>query len=122
MAYILLIEDDELYRKMLAHFLRRAGHEVVEARDGREGVDRFRSEPTDIVITDIVMPEQEGLETIRQLRALRPELSIIAISGAGAESGLYLKIAEKLGASCVIEKPFQPRDLVAAVEGMLQSH
>lgn len=122
MAHILLIEDDELYRNMLAHFLRRAGHHVIEARDGLEGMNQFQSKPADVVITDIVMPEQEGLETIRQLHARRPELNIIAISGAGAESPLYLKIAEKLGASCVIEKPFQPRDLVAAVEGMLQSH
>ena len=84
MSRILLIDDDDQFRGMLQQALRREGYEVVEARDGKEGVICFRTAAIDLVMTDILMPEQEGLQTIRELRAEFPAIKIIAISGGGA--------------------------------------
>jgi CheY-like chemotaxis protein len=88
MSRILLIDDDDQFRGMLRQALRPEGYEVVEARDGKEGLIRFRTAAIDLVITDILMPEQEGLQTIRELRAEFPAIKIIAISGDGAQGTL----------------------------------
>src|SRR6266545_7538001 len=99
MARILLIEDNDSLRTMLAEHLALAGHTVIEAGDGREGLDRFRRAGADLVITDIVMPETEGFEVLRALRRTQPPVKIIAMSGEGRESGAaYLEAARLLGA------------------------
>lgn len=119
MANILLIDDDEPLRGALRLALMNAGHSVVEASDGRQGVELARGMSVDIVITDLVMPVQEGVETILTLRRERPTLPIIAMSGGVTNSGLYLGIAGKIGASRMLPKPFTPRALIALVDQVL---
>lgn len=119
MAHILMIEDDELLRPVLVNALEQAGHVVAQAPNGLEGMRLFRTARCDLVITDIVMPVQEGVETILQLRRERPNLPIIAISGGVPNSPQYLKIAGRIGARRMLEKPFTPRHLIALVDEVL---
>jgi CheY-like chemotaxis protein len=120
MARILLIEDEPQLGGALRHMLEQAGYDVVEARNGCEGVQRFRAMPPDLVITDIFMPEQEGLETIRILRQTCPAIKIIAISGGGQKRTLnFLSVAEKLGAQRTLWKPFRRQELLEAVRELL---
>ena len=121
MQTILLIEDDSQTRKLLRRMLDSAGYNVHEAVDGREGVRLFEQEPADLVITDLVMPEQEGIETIRILKQIVPDVKIIAISGGGRIGPEnYLSIAEKLGAIQTLKKPIKRKDLLTAVKEVLQ--
>jgi CheY-like chemotaxis protein len=100
MSTILVVDDDETFRRLLCQTLLRAGHEVLAADDGRGALRLYRQQPADLVITDLIMPEQEGLETILELRRLQPDLKIIAISGGGRMvPGDYLPIARHLGAA-----------------------
>jgi CheY-like chemotaxis protein len=120
MACILIIDDDDQFRGMLRHMLRREGYEVAEARNGREGIACYRAMPTDLVITDLLMPELEGIETIRQLRRDFPEVKIIAISGGGARGTLnFLKPAKMLGAHRTLSKPFDLEELRQAIREVL---
>ena len=114
MARILVIDDDPDTRAMLEQILKAAGHEVFLAADGREGLERYRASPADLVITDIYMPKQDGLETIREFRKHFPEVSIIAMSGR-ALAVTMLSIARDLGAVAVLHKPFAADELIAAV-------
>jgi DNA-binding response OmpR family regulator len=111
---ILLIEDDELLRSVLAAVLTQAGYVVAEAGDGKKGLELARSLRPHLVITDLVMPEKEGIETIRELRHGRPEVPIIAMSGAAAASS-YLALAGKLGARRTLLKPFKAEVLLLAI-------
>ncbi len=119
MARILIIEDDAPLRGVLAEALQLAGYEVFQAEDGRQGVEVFQLAPADLVITDLVMPGQEGIETITKLLHDRPGLPIIAISGSVEHSGLYLEVARKLGATRTLAKPFGTKTLLGAVEAAL---
>jgi CheY-like chemotaxis protein len=119
MARVLLIEDDDLLRDVLAQSLAAGGHDVVQASNGEEGVTLFRAAPADIVVTDIVMPVQEGVETIMQLRKHRRDLPIIAMSGGVPHSKLYLGIAGKIGAHKILAKPFTPAQLQEAINEAL---
>jgi CheY-like chemotaxis protein len=121
MARILLIEDDEAVRTLLRQTLTQSGHTVVEASTGREGLELFRRAPhTDLVITDILMPEQEGLEVVMALRDTHPPVKIIAISGAGPHGGGdYLAVARAMGASKVLQKPFSIATLIATIDELL---
>jgi len=119
MACILLIDDDALLREVLALALAQAGHTVWQAIDGQQGLEIFRCEPADIVITDIIMPDREGLETLMMLRSEQPQLPIIAMSGSATNSPLYLDMAAKLGARCVLTKPFPLSELLDAVAEIL---
>lgn len=120
MARILIIEDDDLLRGVLGSALTLAGHEVIQAPNGQDGVNAFRQKAIDVVITDIVMPVQEGVETIMQIRALSKKVPIIAMSGGVANSKLYLNIAGRIGAQRILPKPFTPQELLAAVTEALQ--
>lgn len=120
MAHILLIDDDELLRGVLAKALEHHGHSVTQAGDGRLGVELARATKFDVVITDLVMPVQEGVETILMLRREHARLPIIAISGGVSNSGLYLDIAARIGAQKVLAKPFMPQDLVRAIDQVLR--
>ena len=116
MTTILVIEDDAAFRRMVVRVLAGAGHEVSEASDGREGLALFRAHHPALVITDILMPEREGIETIRQLRREAESVAIIAISGGGAPPYLrYLDFASKLGADATLAKPFYPAELIETV-------
>src|ERR1044072_8376631 len=98
MARILVADDDDMVRKTIRRMLELAGHEVTEAQDGVQCERIAATAKPDIVITDIVMPEQEGIETIRRLRRAHPELNIMAISGGGlSREANYLQTARKLG-------------------------
>lgn len=120
MARVLVIEDDVEMRSMMTCTLDRAGHETISARDGREGIDSFRSVPADLIITDIFMPEMDGLEIIVELCRDFPDVRIIAISGGGRLSGVdYLPDAAKLGARLTLRKPFSPPELLRAVDDVL---
>jgi two-component system sensor histidine kinase/response regulator len=120
MSSILIIEDDDLFRDALANALADRGYSVTQAADGAEGVKEFRAAPTDLVLTDIVMPNQEGLETIAALRRDQPTLGIIAMSGGLAhDAPLYLKVAGGLGANRTLKKPFALPILLAAIEDVL---
>lgn len=120
MARVLLIDDDELVRSMLDRHLARSGHEVVLAENGRIGLDAFRNGSFDIVVTDIIMPDTEGIETIISLRQMSPTIPIVAISGGGRQSPIgFLAPAKQLGASAVLQKPFTPRQLSALIDDLL---
>src|SRR5687768_7937766 len=119
MATILLIDDDELLRGALVQALVNAGHKVIEASDGLQGCELARSMSVDLVLTDLVMPVQEGVETILTLRRERPRLPVIAMSGGVTNSRLYLEIAGKIGAKRMLPKPFTPKALVALIEQVL---
>lgn len=107
MVYILLIDDDEDFRSELKLSLEKSGHGVIDAGGGNEGLTLFTEQPVDVVITDVIMDEGEGIETMRQLHRLAPELPVIAISGNLS----YLKSMEKLGAAFWLLKPFPIREL-----------
>jgi DNA-binding response OmpR family regulator len=117
---ILIIDDDDRTRKLFRKILEREKYEVTEACDGKEGIKLFRNEPADLVITDIIMPEKEGIETIMDLRKEYPEVKIIAISGGGrVEAGSYLEVAKKIGAAQTLAKPFTPDELLEAITNVL---
>mgnify|MGYP000499714444 CR=1 FL=1 len=119
MTKILLIDDDANLRTITTMALESAGHQIIEARDGKEGYRLFREHRPDLVITDLVMPEQEGIETIAQLRREQPSLPIIAISGGLARSALYLTIAAQIGAQHTLAKPFAIAELLGAIDTAL---
>jgi len=119
---ILVIDDNKHVLDMLRLTLEHAGYEVDEASDGKTGIDIFNKNPADLVITDIVMPEKEGLETIAELRRNYPNLKIIAISGSGAgQTKTYLASAKSLGALKVFSKPFRREELLSAIAKLLQA-
>ena len=120
MARILVIDDTVAVRELLEEMLRMTGHEVVVAANGKEGLDQLRRQPVELVITDLFMPEKEGLETIRELRRDFPNIGIIAMSGEPGMPSL-LGIAKRFGALKTIEKPFDRTEMMAAVEEVLKS-
>jgi DNA-binding response OmpR family regulator len=119
MARILLIEDDDAVRTTLRLILEHVGHTVIEARNGREGLALFQHATADLVITDIVMPETEGFEVLRELRSTHPHVKIIAISGAGRDTARSTFDGQALGASTVLAKPFSADVLIAAINELL---
>lgn len=117
---IVLIDDDDNVREMLEVALRGAGYAVSTAREGDEGLEVCQQANPDLVITDILMPNKEGIETILDLRRERPDVKIIAISGGDRAGGTsFLEMAAKLGADRVLQKPFRPTVLLAAVAELL---
>jgi len=119
-ARILVVDDDEQIRTMLVMTLEEAGYEADEAADGRAAIRKQREKPADLVITDLIMPEKEGLETIMDLRKEWPSTKIIAISGGGrAVPGDYLLHARHLGAARVFRKPIERSELLGAVRELL---
>ena len=121
MALILIVDDDAQYRKMLRIMLEKDGHEILEASDGKAGLEKYRKDPTDLVISDIFMPHQEGLQTIKELRQDYPDAKIVAISGGGRVKGFdYLNDAELFGANRTLAKPFTSQDLLQAVGELLE--
>jgi DNA-binding NtrC family response regulator len=120
MQRILIIDDDHHILLMIKKMLERAGYEVDLASNGSEGMELFKRIHADLVITDIIMPEKEGLETLRAMKRLRPDLKIIAMSGGGKISAdNYLETAKIFGASLVLEKPFSQKTMVLAVIDLL---
>lgn len=125
MDRILIIEDDEYVQKMLRQTLERAGYEVATAGNGSTGLKLYESklslsEPFDVVITDLIMPEMEGIETITKLRKSNPKVKVIAISGGGRNKPEdYLHLAVKLGAARTFTKPVDRSALLQAVSELV---
>ena len=122
MATILIVDDEAQFRKMLRQMLERAGHAVIEAANGKEAESLYRRFQPGLVITDIFMPEKEGLETIMEIKHEFPEARIIAMSGGGREGDdLFLRHAEQFGASETLKKPFERQELLDMVTAALNT-
>lgn len=117
MAHILLIDDDEFFRGMLRLTLLKMGHKVTEAKNGRSGLALHACVDFDLVITDLIMPEKEGIETIIEVLRRTPEIPIIAMTGGGRtfDDEHLLHIASRVGARELLSKPFTPEALAAAI-------
>lgn len=117
---VLIIDDDEQMRIMLSQLVEVMGHDLVTACNGIEGVARQREKAADLVITDLIMPEQEGLETISILRKEFPHTKIIAVSGGGRLGPeAYLPAAKELGADRIFKKPFDIQEMISAVKELI---
>ncbi len=120
MANILIIEDDEGVRSLLKNILVRAGHAVAVAQDGCHGMDSYRAQAFDLVFTDLIMPDKDGLEVIREIRQIDPQAKIIGMSGGAVKfADTYLKLAHGFGASRLLPKPFLVADVLAIVDELL---
>jgi DNA-binding response OmpR family regulator len=120
-ARILVIDDDEQIRAMLRQMLERSGYKVAEAPDGKEGIRLFREKPADLVITDLIMPWGEGIETIMELKRDFPRVKVIAISGGGMfRPDDYLLAAKEFGADRTFTKPVKQNELLKAVRELLK--
>ena len=114
---ILVVDDEAVIRGLLRHFLKAAGYEVLEAADGRQAVTQAETHHVDLMITDLIMPEQEGIETIRLLHKQQPNLKIIGMSGA--MNNVYLDLASRLGAQATLAKPFNKENVLETVHRVL---
>jgi CheY-like chemotaxis protein len=119
MARILLIDDDEQVRAFLSHVLKQAGYEVVEASNGRKALELFRQVAPELVLTDILMPESDGLEVIAWIVDQHPTTRVIAMTGGRGENN-FLRSAEIVGAHRILAKPFGPDRLLRVVQEELQ--
>ncbi len=118
---ILVIDDDDQIRELIREVLERGGHIVFEADNGNAGIRMVRDETVDVVVTDIIMPDKDGLETITELRKFHPDIGIVAISGGGRRVNRdYLPTAQAFGADRVLYKPFRPQEVVQAVTEVSQ--
>lgn len=121
MPGILIVEDDKDLREMLKVSLLRKRFTVLEAENGKDAIVHFKPSVTDAVVTDLIMPEEDGLKVIMKLRELKPSLKIIAISGGGkAGPGSYLNLAKALGADAIYSKPFSINDMITRIEELLE--
>ena len=120
MTTILIVDDQDAVRMVLRDALEQEGSHVQEARNGAEAILMYRENPADVIVTDIIMPDKEGIETIIELRELAPDVKIIAISGGGRiRANDFLDMAKKLGAAHVLRKPFRMKELVDLVKSCL---
>ena len=121
MARILIIDDEPQIRSMLTLMLAREGYEIVEASDGVAGIKIYRQNPADLIITDLIMPNKDGIGMIIDLKKEFPDVKIIAMSGGGLNKpDGYLKGAKKLGAACTLTKPIDREEMLAAVREILK--
>jgi CheY-like chemotaxis protein len=122
MARILIIDDDKMVLNMLRQVLEGAQHTVVEASNGEIAMRLWRDHPADLIITDILMPEKDGLEVIRELRRECPTVKVIALSGGSRKIHFdALDVAKRFGALSTLEKPFELKELLASVETVLNT-
>lgn len=120
MFNILIVEDDKDLREMLKASLLKRRFTVLEASNGNEALLKFRPAITDLVITDLIMPDEDGLKVIIKTKELKPSIKIIAISGGGkAGPGNYLNLAKALGADEVFSKPFSINEMINKIEELL---
>lgn len=129
MPRVLIIDDEEDIRDVLYDVLIHAGFDVNVASTGDEGIDELRSKPADVIVTDIIMPEKDGVTTIREIRKEFPDAKIIAISGGGnfgpdayepdaIKTSAYLAAADEAGADVILPKPFERKVLMEAIRAL----
>lgn len=117
---ILVIDDDELILMACRNLFKKEGFTVLEASNGNAGLDLYKQERPDIVITDMLMPDKEGLETITDIRTFDPASKIIAMSSGGTTQNMsFLQLAKKIGADYVLKKPFKPAEILAVTKQMI---
>ncbi|HCI56391.1 MAG TPA: response regulator [Bacteroidales bacterium] len=120
MAGIMIVEDQAEFREMLKEALLRRKYSIIVASDGKEAMLKFKASVVDLVVTDILMPEEDGLKVIMKLKEIKPGIKIIAISGGGkAGPGNYLNLAKALGADDILSKPFSLNTLISRIEELL---
>lgn len=120
-ANLLVVEDDAELLQVMARSLEAAGHQVIRAPSGEQGLRQFRAEPPDLVVCDIVLPDRDGIELIPEMRRLLPGVKILAISGRQHIGALdVLNLAQELGADGALAKPFGMDALVAVVGALLE--
>ena len=118
MALILVIDDNDLLRESVRETLEQAGHSVIEAENGATGFALAKQNAVDLILTDMLMPESDGVETILQIRKTYPQMKIVAMSGS-REHELYLSVASRLGADAVLDKPFRAAQLRETIARLL---
>ena len=119
-AHILVIDDDPLVRLIGSQMLTQAGYRVSVAEDGDDGIKQIAARPFDLVVTDLIMPNKEGVETIREIKERWPETPVIAISSGGQlDVGFYLPLAKAMGAAAVLQKPLRTETCLPLVEETL---
>lgn len=122
MPSVLVVDDEDQIRQLIRETLEQAGYHVTEARDGREALQQYRQAPVDVVIMDILMPDQDGLESTATLRREFPNVKVVAITGGSDMIGIlnFLDVAKMLGARRTLQKPFDMKALLHAVQAELQ--
>ena len=119
---VLVIDDEPAVRYAVTRVLESNGYEVTTAPDGLQGMAQFRSSHPDLVITDLIMPEQEGMQTIKQMRQADTAVKILAIAGGGRLVNVdFLQVARRLGADEILAKPFDARELLSVARQLLPS-
>lgn len=120
MSRILIVDDQDEFRRMLNRMLSQEGYEVIEAANGRIALEKYSEMKFDLVITDLFMPEKDGFETIMELKRINPDAKIIGISGGGQAKDISLLASMKaFGASSVLEKPFEKEVLLSVIQNLL---
>ena len=123
MARVLILDDEEAMREALRMVLEEDGHEVDEASNGVTGLELFRKRPSEVVVTDLIMPKKDGIETIRDLRREFPMVKIVALSGRGGiQINANLARAKQVGADITILKPCEPAEIRDAVRSLTESN
>ncbi|MGH7220426.1 MAG: response regulator [Nitrospiraceae bacterium] len=119
---ILIVDDEDQVRQLIRHTLEQAGYHVKEACNGKEAIQQYRLAPANLVIMDILMPDQDGLETTATLRREFPNVNVIAITGGSDMIGIlnFLDVAKMLGAHSTLQKPFEMKVLLDMVQAELQ--
>ena len=118
MAVAVVIDDDPQVRCLIAMMLKRAGYQVAEAKDGGEGIELCSSLDPEVIVTDIFMPRQDGIDVLREVKTRSKQPRVVAISGGSPRLQMdFLDVAERLGADAVVQKPFTPEQLLQAVTG-----
>lgn len=115
---VLIVEDDADQRAMMRIWLQRHGFQVEEASNGNDGLHRQREVPSEVVVTDLFMPEKDGIETIDELRREYPDVKIVAISGRYGKHADFLSVAREAGAHITLKKPFDLDALLQAIEAL----
>lgn len=117
MASILIIDDDNFIRNLVGTVLKKSGYTVFSAENGEKGVELAQKENPDLVLTDMLMPDKEGIQTICEIKEINPNIKIIAMSGGGKTKNLtFLDMAKKVGADEILSKPFKPNDLLSIIK------
>jgi CheY-like chemotaxis protein len=124
MARILIVEDTPDFRQMMSEILQTAGHQVTEAENGNAAIDRMERAQFDLLVTDVLMPESDGIELIRTLSRKGWSLPVLAVSGGGRNlpAAVSLALTEAAGAHRTLYKPFRAAELLAAVDDLLAKH